>query len=162
MKPGAVKSSGPGLRAILAQLHTLDGVQVTAGLQGTAKTTASGDSTPAEIVTIGIVNEKDRPFMRTTTARHGKKWIPGWDKAVAIVASGKSAGSWPVVQTLKLVGLQMVGDVQATLNTGPWKANSEATKAAKGSDQPLVDTGQLKQSIRAQVEVPGNPPAVVG
>ena len=53
-------------------------------------------------------------------------------------------------------------DVQATLNTGPWKANSEATKAAKGSDQPLVDTGQLKQSIRAQVEVPGNPPAVVG
>lgn len=162
MKPGAVKKTGPGLRNVLAQIRALDDVQVTAGLQGTAATTASGESTPAEIVTIGTVNEKDRPFMRTSVARHGKKWLRPWDKAVAIVASGKSAGSWPVVQSLKLVGLQMVGDIQATLNTGPWEKNSAATVAAKGSDQPLVDTGQLKQSIRAQVEVPGHPPAVVG
>lgn len=164
MKPGAVKKAGQGLEAALTSLMALDNVQVTVGLQGTAKTTANGESTPGEVVEIATANEYGygvpaRPFMRTSVPRHGKKWIKRWGVIVrAVTAEDKPKAD----QALRLVGLQMVGDVQATLNKGPWRENSEETIKAKGSDQPLVDTGQMKQSIRSQVEIPGQNPVVVG
>ena len=49
-----------------------------------------------------------------------------------------------------------------SLLDGPWPPNSARTIAMKGSDQPLIDTGRLNQSQRAQVELPGEQPIVVG
>ena len=163
-----------GLAAALDGLVSLDGVDVTAGLQGTPKTTADGESQPSELVEIGTVNEygsedgkiPSRPFMRTAVARYGVSWVKGWDRVVSASTRDDTAG---MDKGLRFVGIKVVGDIQKTIVEGPWQENAEATKAAKRKDpddenevvKPLIDSGQMRQSIRSQVEVPGKTPVVV-
>lgn len=154
-----------GLEKALAGLTRIDDVEVTAGLQGTA---ATGEATGGELVEIATAHEyglgvPERPFMRTTVERRGMRWIAGWDRAVNAAMAGNLA---EMANALRVTGVAMVGDIQAVINEGPWEANTEKTiasktRAGRRGDQPLVDTGQMRQSIRAQVEVPGQTPVVV-
>lgn len=163
MKPGTVIRSGPGLVSVLGRLTGLDRVSVTAGLQGTGATTAAGPAAPSEIVTIGAAHEYGtdtipmRPWLRTSALRYGKEWGAAWANAVREVVAGGTGDT-----ALRLVGLGMQGDIQATVLDGPWFPLSPKTIQAKGSDVALVDSGQMRQSVRAQVERPGRPPVVVG
>lgn len=174
MRPGKVTKTGQGLENALASLVAIHDVDVTAGVQGTTKTTAKGEAEPAELVMIATVNEYGnghipaRPFMRQSVVRHGLEWVVGWDMAVRAATAGEVQ---KMTRTLRLIGVKMVGDIQSTLNTGPWVPNAPETVRRKSVTtathtklgwQPLVDTGQLKQSIRAQVEAPFRAPVVVG
>lgn len=54
------------------------------------------------------------------------------------------------------VGLAMAGDVQARISAGLDPPNAESTIRQKGSSKPLIgETGQLRASITAKVEVGG-------
>ena len=181
MRPGAVTKTG-SLEAALAGIRRLNGVAVTSGLQGTA---ASGEKTGGELVTIGTALEygvprfdsgdveadrateawfiPPRPFMRTSVERYGLNWVVGWDKAVRAATDDDRA---KMLAALRLTGQRMAGDIQATINEGPWLPNAPETVRLKSTsagvgDQPLVDSGQMKQSIRSQVEAPGSAPVVV-
>lgn len=153
MTPGTVTRSGPGLVSVLARLGVLDDAQVTAGLQASAG---------AEIVMVGAVHEYGtdtipmRPWLRTSAARYGRAWGRAWTGAVTAALKGT-----PTDVPLRLVGLTMVGDIQATILDGPWFPLSPETIRRKGSDVALVDSGQMRQSVRAQVERPGVAPVVV-
>lgn len=155
----------PGLATVLDRYQTLDGVQVTVGIQGTPDLTAAGDASASELVRIAAANEygtdtiPPRPFLRTSLKRHRRRWSNLLDKAVLPVSNGKPQEA---IRVLRLLGVVMVGDVQATLRGGPWIPNAELTVKRKGSSLPLVDTGQLVQSIRALVERPGATPLLVG
>lgn len=155
----------PGLAAVLEQYRTLDGLQVTVGIQGTPALTASGDASATELVRIAAANEygtdtiPPRPFLRTSLKRNRRRWSNLLDKAVLPAANGKPQ---EVIRVLRLLGVVMVGDVQATLRGGPWIPNAPRTVRAKGSSLPLVNTGQLVGSIRALVERPGATPLLVG
>ncbi len=162
MTPGTVIRTGVGLPEVLARLGIIDGAQVTVGLQGTASTTAPGPAKAADLVTIGAAHEYGtdsipmRPWLRTSALRYGKGWSKAWRTAVVAALQGT-----PTDVPLRLVGLGMQGDVQATILDGPWFPLSPETIERKGSDVPLVDTGQMRQSIRAQIERAGSPPTVV-
>lgn len=155
----------PGLEAVLARYQTLDGVQVTVGIQGTPDLTAAGDASASELVQIAAANEygtdriPPRPFLRTALKRNRRRWSNLLDKAVLPAADGRPKEA---IRILRLLGVVMVGDVQATLRGGPWIPNAPRTVARKGSSLPLVDTGQLVQSIRALVERPGATPLLAG
>jgi hypothetical protein len=144
-----------GLLDALTRIGSLNGVVVTVGVQGTGATTATGDATPSELVVIATANEfgtstiPPRPFLRTALKRGRRKWTNGLDAAVRAMAADDRPKA---IRVLRQVGLVMVGDTQATLRGGPWVDNAPSTIARKGSSQPLIDTGQLVQSIRAQVE----------
>lgn len=163
MRPGTVIRSGPGLVSVLGRLTGLDRVAVTSGLQGTGATTASGPAAPSELVTIGAAHEYGtehipmRPWLRTSAIRYGKEWGAGWANAVREVLAGGTGDT-----ALRLVGLGMEGDIQATVLDGPWFPLSPKTIQAKGSDVALVDSGQMRQSVRSQLERPGRTPVVVG
>lgn len=54
----------------------------------------------------------------------------------------------------KNLGLECEGiidDAFASRGFGKWKENAPSTIAAKGSDSPLIDTGQLRRSITSKV-----------
>lgn len=57
-----------------------------------------------------------------------------------------------VGKALSVLGELIQSDIVATINQGVEPENSPRTIAMKGSSKPLVDSGQLKQSIRYKVE----------
>jgi len=154
------------LTAAIKNISKIHRTQVTVGVQGTARTTADGEASPADLVEIGSTLEfgtrdgriQSRPWLRTALRKNGAKWSRGFRLALSEWAGGNVSGAMTV---LRQVGVVAVGDVQAQLRAGPWVTNADSTVERKGSDQPLVDTGQLVQSQRAQIEVPGKAPLVV-
>ena len=50
-------------------------------------------------------------------------------------------------QALELIGLWMQNKIRESILKGSWTPNSERTKKAKESSKPLVDTGQMINSL---------------
>jgi hypothetical protein len=154
----------PGLaETIQRQRRGLDGLELLVGLPGSDS--ASGENTASELVEIGRALEygtatiPPRPFLRTALKRHRRRWSNGLDAVVPFAGRGDTAR---LVRVLRRVGVAMVGDTQATIRKGPWAPNAPATIRQKGSAMPLIDTGQLVQSIRAVVKRHGKQVEVIG
>ncbi len=151
------------LAARLAEIQSLDGVSITAGLQGRGE--APGELSPDQLIVAARANEygtdtiPSRPAFRTAAKNRSATWLRGLTKAAEQVAQGNKEGG---KTTIRQVGVVMVSDIQESIETGGWTPNAPSTIAAKKSDQPLVDTGQTRQSIRAAIEGPGLPPELVG
>lgn len=64
-----------------------------------------------------------------------------------VMLGGKTTG-----EALALIGEKAQSDMIAAINAGIEPGLEPATIAAKGSSTPLIDSGQLKQSIRYKVE----------
>lgn len=149
------------------RLTDLHGVNVTVGLQG-PEHIADGESPATSVLLRGAVNEfgtedghiPSRPFLRTSLREHGRRWAGPMKAAVKAQSEGR-----PAMPYLIGAGTLATGDVQRTIIEYPWQPNAESTIAAKTrqgeKDQPLVDTGQMRQSIRASVDVPGRAPQVL-
>ena len=56
-----------------------------------------------------------------------------------------------LAEALETFGLLAVGEIQTRMAQGIAPPNSAATVARKGSDTPLIDTGQLRSSITHKV-----------
>jgi hypothetical protein len=157
-----------GLEAAVMRLASLSGVEVTVGLQG-PEHVADGETPGTSVLLRGAVHEfgapdvgiPSRPFLRTSLRLHGKTWAKGLKAAAVTKLRGGDAA-----RTLRITGGVAVGNVQRVIDTFPFEDLKEATIEAKTrqgrKDRPLVDTGQMKQSIRASVDLPGRPPEVVG
>jgi hypothetical protein len=52
-----------------------------------------------------------------------------------------------VVDAFDRIGFTTAGFMKKNLTHGEWKGNAEYTIEKKGSDQPLIDKGDLRQSI---------------
>ena len=61
-------------------------------------------------------------------------------------------GSKSIGESLAIIGEKAQSDMIAAINAGIEPELDPATIAAKGSSTPLIDSGQLKQSIRYKVE----------
>lgn len=64
-----------------------------------------------------------------------------------VMLGGKSTG-----EALALIGEKAQSDMIAAINAGIEPGLEQSTIDAKGSSTPLIDSGQLKQSIRYKVE----------
>jgi hypothetical protein len=106
----------------------------------------------SDLVTIAAANEfgaprrhiPERSFMRST-----------FDETKTTVADlvGKEydkilKGSSTVLVSLGRMGAYMKGAIQKKIQRGPFVANRPFTIKKKGSSRPLIDTGQLRQSIQ--------------
>lgn len=90
-----------------------------------------------------------RDFMATTLRRYGKKLSNLMKRSLR--AQIKEGSLLPY----RRAGVVFVGYMQATVRDGPWQPNSKETIKRKKSSRPLIDTGQMIQSIRAAVTRPG-------
>lgn len=90
----------------------------------------------------------ERPFLRVGVQNSFTKYTALASKQLPNVL----AGSITIDELLGMMGTLAVGSVQKQIRTGSYIRNSPSTIAMKGSDKPLIDTGQMIQSIAWVIE----------
>lgn len=91
----------------------------------------------------------ERSFIRATMDENEGKLM----RLTAETGRGVVLGTLAPEQSLGLVGEFAVGLIQERISDGIPPANRPSTIAKKGSSTPLIDEGQLRQSISHKVEV---------
>lgn len=135
-------------KALCKQIDKLKKDQVFIGFpEGkTVHTGSTGESTDMTLIAayneFGTSSTPARPFLKQTIDGNQDKIKAMCKKAAKDVADGKSAE-----QCLEQLGAFGVGLVQETIANGSFAPNSPQTVKKKGSDKPLIDTGQMRQSV---------------
>lgn len=131
-----------GYARILRELGSLEEPAVFVGLRG--------KDTDSELLTYAAANElgtdtiPERSFLRSTADKNQAEYLDALeDVAGVIVDKGREAGK----DALGRLGLRAVRDVQRAIVDLKDPPNAPSTIAAKGSSNPLVDTGRMRQSI---------------
>lgn len=88
-------------------------------------------------------NISPRPFGSTTIPRYWPKIKEIIKREIFLVLSGKQSAK----KAYNRIGIMTKSYMQHNLRFGGWKANEPITIKMKGSSQPLIDKGQLRQSI---------------
>lgn len=144
-----VTRSGPGVDKVLATLEGLEGLEGKVGWFESAH--YPGGTSVAHVATIhefGTSRVPARPFMRPAVADHGGEWVQLiGDGARAAMLGGTSPNA-----VLELVMLQAAGNVAEKIQAVTSPPLSPITIARKGHSKPLIDTGQMFQSVTGKVE----------
>lgn len=127
---------------------------VEAGFPGELREVASKGSDsdqPPSVLEVATKNEfgdgervPARPFMRQTMTRHRATLRN--ELAIALRDYGNGRGSLDKIAAR--VGVMLRGSIQETITYGTFVPNAPYTIAKKGSSKPLIDTGQMRQSVR--------------
>jgi hypothetical protein len=154
-------TDGSRMRAYADRLRKLEGVSLVGGILGTDEATEAGTqlgsghppASPSELAEIALRHEFGegvpvRAWLRPAIAERGRSWVRGMK--AAIPQEGSPDGHED--RGLRQVAQVMRGDLQSAIRDGDHAPNSESTIAAKGSNQPLIDTGQMLQSVRVARE----------
>lgn len=96
----------------------------------------------------GTQNIPARPFITASLELARPELKALYARLVAGVIAGKITDEFAA----QYLGQWAVKEIVDNINRGLFQANAPSTVAAKGSDTPLIDTAQLKGSIRAEVE----------
>lgn len=105
------------------------------------------------IVTVAVWNEfgnavtPERPFFRLAMADNKAKYR----KMTKALAKKVLNGSITKEKALEMLGEEAVADIQDSIVNLTSPPNTEITIALKGSSNPLVDTGLMKQSVTSEV-----------
>lgn len=89
-----------------------------------------------------------RPFMKQSADKNGKKWQALADNLVGKVFFRQISAP----AALAKLGSVMQGDIQNTITSGRFKKLNAFTVKRKKSSRPLVDSGQLRQSVSFKVK----------
>lgn len=151
MAKSTVIDRDTGYKQALAEIKKLAGgdPHVTVGVHGKdSKPYKVDQGTPPTTAQIATFNEfgygvPQRSFLRSTLdenqGKYGKMVVKG---LIKIIDGEMSTG-----RLFGLIGARIVGDVQKKIASGIRPPNHPYTIAQKGSSKPLIDTGQLRQSI---------------
>lgn len=156
MPAGKVIDKDRGLKRITRELARMDGWQVTVGIHGQdAGATGSFDERSLDNVALGAIHEfgapgagiPERSFLRAAFDANVKKYV----RILLLGAKKIVAGTGTAKQAVGLAGEANVADTVNRINAGIPPPLKAATIARKGSSKPLIDTGQLKGSIKPVV-----------
>lgn len=105
------------------------------------------------VATVGFFNEfgtstiPERSFIRSTINGKSKEIKKVAAAQYKLVLNGKISNE----KGLGILGAFTAGLIQQTFTSNDWPDNTQSTINKKGSSRPLVDTGQLRQSISWKV-----------
>lgn len=160
-----IRKPGPGANQLKVLIEGIETRNV--GKVGFFETAKYPDGTPvayvAAIQEFGSPTQGIRPrsFMRTTIAERQASWK-------ALAASGAKAiaeGRYNIDEVLDGIGQQAAGDIRKKISSittpalKPTTIRARARRYADGgaggaSSKPLVDTGQMLNSVTNSVEAP--------
>lgn len=149
---GKVTVKDAAWRRIREQLQNVDGMYTAVGvLESSApqKDDKTGKTTPMSLVAaannFGTEDGRipKRPFMSTAAERYASELV----EFKAKLLNGIYQNRFTATQALGLLGEKHSAQIKKTITDGPWIPNSPYTIAAKGSDRPLIDTAQMRNSI---------------
>jgi len=141
---------GQSIKAIQDRLRANSGVYV--GVPASAGTYKSGES----IAVIAAVHEfgsadgriPERSFLRVPLRSNQQDFAAVLAGSLPDVLNGNLS----MAQLMDQLGARAVATSQEAISAGIPPPNAPSTVAQKGSSQPLVDTGRLRQSITWVVE----------
>jgi hypothetical protein len=142
-----------GLDKLLRKLG--DGAVKVGVLTGTGPHPKAGGALTSEVAwwnEYGTERIPERPFMRNTVLLQGRDWIVLVRALLNQFVNGKITEN----RALGLLGEKAKSDVQDTIVSLSTPANAPSTVARKGSANPLIDIGHLRQSIQWQIVRPGD------
>jgi len=162
----------------------VQGLVVEAGFPGELRDVAAkGDDgpNPPSVLQVATWNEygtdraPPRPFMRQTITRHQRTLREALARAVRDY--GGQRGSRQIDRIAARLGVMLRGAIQETIVGGDFQTNADLTKMIKGSrprktyleavaalragepvpqgTRPLIDTGQMRQSVRWRARLAG-------
>ena len=148
-------------KALKRAIPQVAGAEVTVGIQSDAG--ASQDGVP--IATYAAFNEfgtrggasgggwggpvPARPFLGSTADENRDKWGRAGDVAISQALSGER----DFAVGLAILGTIAQQDVQEKIASGAFAENSPVSVELKGSSQPLIDSGAMRQAIRYEVKL---------
>lgn len=94
----------------------------------------------------GTEDIPERSFLRSTVDKNRAKYEASLARVAGHLADGKGARG-RAERELQKLGLTAVGDVQQQIVDIKDPPNAASTIAAKGSSNPLIDTGRMRQSV---------------
>lgn len=140
----------------LAGMFEREELSVLVGVPSGAGSYPSENGRPAlNIATVAAVNEfgtadgriPARPFLRPAMEEGTPKFVRIAEIDLPDILLGKQ----PLTRMLHRMGNVAVGMVQQKITDVKTPPNAASTIAKKGSDNPLIDTGALRQSINYEV-----------
>lgn len=146
----------PEGKKFYAELKKLKGNEVFIGFQAGKKMHKDKDGKEVDLAEIAAFNElgtstsPSRPFLRQSVDDNKDKISVMCERTAKDIANGGSAE-----QGLKKLGEFGVSLVQKKIRNGSFKPNAESTIRKKKSDKPLIDTGQMRQSVHYVIRKKG-------
>lgn len=112
------------------------------------------DGTPSALV--GAVHEfgsesrgiPERSFLRSTMQEQMNKYIEMNKRTLQRVVNG----AMRMRLALELLGQVASGDVKKKIRSGPFTPLSQGTIDRKGSDRPLIDTGDMLKNVTYELD----------
>ena len=151
-------TGGERLRAMLARVAEIHGMSVTAGIQaaeGAKAKEGPSDGTPPTLLDVATWNEfgtrriPARSFLRATIDRRRSELTTLGRRLAKMVAVDRMT---PDIMANRL-GNELRASVQQQITDTTDPPNAPYTIERKGSSHPLIDTGQLRQSIRYRATI---------
>lgn len=141
----SVKDVDLGMDRLIADLFGLGVPLVYVGVRGQAD---------GELATIAAANEfgtrdghvPERSFLRSTVDENRAEYAKALGQVLEGVIDGRSA-----TPGLQRIGVRAKADVQRKIRAIKTPPNAPSTIRQKGSRNPLIDTGRLRQSIDYEI-----------
>lgn len=93
------------------------------------------------------IHQPERSFMRSTLKENRKEYIKKSKSAILDAVRGDK----PLKKSLAILGTTVASDIKSKITSLRTPANTAETIAGKGSSNPLIDTGHLKESVTYEV-----------
>ena len=144
-------------RKFYAEIDKLKEGQVFIGYQQGKTKHKDGDGEEVDMADIAMFNElgtstsPSRPFLRMTVDENEDEINQMCEQVAKNIANGGTAED-----ALKKLGAFGVSLVQKTIASGKFTPNAPSTIKAKGSEKPLIDTGQMRQSVHYVIKSKGD------
>ena len=147
---GSVKDTDKGLNALFGRLANGKKHSLTVGIHDAEAGAPDGRLTVGEVATINEygLGVPERSFLRAWADANEAANLATLRKIGEAVVKGRASAE----QGLNQAGLKFVGEIQARITGGIPPANAESTIKKKGSSTPLIDTNQMRSSIRHKVD----------
>lgn len=134
-----------GYRQIKRLLSDAKAVTVSVGIRGAENSDLAEYAAANEFGTDTI---PERSFLRTTVDENAAKYVKVIGKGIKRVLAGQAR----LHDEFDRLGLRVVRDVKRKIRAIKDPPNAPATVARKGVNNPLIDTGRMRQSIDYVVE----------
>ncbi len=143
----------PEGKKYFAELEKLSKLEVAVGFQeGIEHIDRDGNKDGATVAEIAAYNELGtstspaRPFMKQSFENHEKELQASCDQVYKTLSNGGTTGD-----ALAQLGVYLKGLVQDEIVNGGFEPNAAATIERKGSSTPLIDSGNMRQSVNYMV-----------
>jgi hypothetical protein len=137
-----------GWERIQREIRSMDGKSVTAGLHEKD----AGEEDPNAVMRgyyneIGAGNNPARPFLRTTHDERKYSWARTMQKDFARVIDGLISGQG----MMESIGEIAAADIRQSIVRWDDPPNAPRTIAQKGFDDPLIETGEMRDAVDYEV-----------